>query len=150
MKKTKVYKNLSKCGYKTCIIEFDTHFCGYVAVPEDSILYGLDYDDKIPNSIEATKAAMVTYNKRGVLALLSLALEYGYNQEQDATPLLLFNVHGGITFAGKMRNTNEWYFGFDCHHLDDSKEVQDKDYVEAECELLAEQIHTFLANYEKN
>ena len=76
---------------------------------------------------------------------------------------LLFDVHGGITFSGKLRDINGWWIGFDCAHSGDAKDtsimderhreleekyhlnfdgdiVRTKEYVEQECKNLIDQI----------
>lgn len=81
------------------------HLCGYVGVPETHPAFGLDYD------------------KANELASIN---EDNYR---------LFNVHGGLTFAGACQEGAEedgichvpqpgrpdrvWWFGFDMAHLDD-------------------------------
>ena len=88
------------------------------------------------------------------------------------SPEILFNVHGGITFSDGLscypitRDRYLWWFGFDCAHYGDAKdlkafneyfpekykkykelellydygEVRTLDYVEQECRNLVEQI----------
>ena len=54
------------------------------------------------------------------------------------------DVHGGLTFSNYGHpdgNLKEGYwFGFDCHHLDDNIYRCNEDYVTYECEKLAEQL----------
>ena len=46
--------------------------------------------------------------------------------------------HGGITY-NQMGITGHW-IGFDCHHLNDTIEVQNYEYVENELESIIEQL----------
>ncbi|MDR2880865.1 MAG: hypothetical protein LBV29_03050 [Azoarcus sp.] len=73
-----------------------------------------------------------------------------------------FDVHGGLTYANDAvgnlpRASDEWWFGFDCNHVQDGSDnpifnlvkdpnapVRTLEYCEAECEKLAQQ----LVNYE--
>jgi hypothetical protein len=79
----------------------------------------------------------------------------------------IFDVHGGVTFSGSGQDgypvkDELWYFGFDCSHYGDGKDyagaaevglyiqpdpffinqgvVRTKEYVEAECRRLADQL----------
>ena len=102
------------------------HWCGYVQVPEDSRLFGKNYN-------------FYSQSENGISAL-----EKAIND---------INVHGGLTYAGERRKDGDWWFGFDCGHfgdlclyqldynLGDSCAVyKDKEYVINECKNLAKQI----------
>lgn len=47
-------------------------------------------------------------------------------------------VHGGVTFSDFIGE--DYWFGFDCAHCNDSFEIQTLQYCEYECERLAEQL----------
>ena len=53
-----------------------------------------------------------------------------------------FDVHGGVTFDGFFEDDPDtFYIGFDCHHLYDTIELWDEQYVAQEIEKLAKQIY---------
>lgn len=102
------------------------HLCGYVDIPADHPLFGIDYRSNIFD--------MVIGN---------------------------LEVHGGITFSGRLENhynlddLHDWLIGFDCNHVNDyapfrpcdesevielKQEYRDAGYVAAECKRLAKQI----------
>lgn len=99
------------------------HRCGYVGVPSDNPYHGKEYDDEALWHIE---------------------------------------VHGGLTYASKndeskypVESDGLWWFGFDCAHYGDGlieespmdfvntfmESPRSLDYVETECERLAEQLN---------
>ena len=57
-------------------------------------------------------------------------------------------VHGGLTYSGKMSDSDKWWFGFDCAHFGDRLPLysdgtgvyRDMDYVKNEVENLVEQL----------
>jgi hypothetical protein len=75
---------------------------------------------------------------------------------EKATPELVFDVHGGLTYSGSGENSyplpgkDLWWFGFDCAHSGDGSmderltfsdgPVRSQEYVESECESLAKQL----------
>ena len=110
-------------------------YCGYVCVPANHPWYGKDYNDK-PGFTEEQKAQLSqgTIGKRGILSLVTATLD-------DPTIGTWIDVHGSLTFSGRLRLLPEgWWFGFDCHHLDDNPVVQNADYAEHECIALAQQL----------
>ena len=87
---------------KTKIIKHPSmgHLCGYVRIPRGHPLYRI-----ITSKVWTHKWPSNKY----------VAQRRGYNHyliEQ-------LEVHGGITFAGKLRNTRGIWIGFDCAHLGD-------------------------------
>lgn len=56
------------------------------------------------------------------------------------------DVHGGVTFSHPGDVRGNWTFGFDCAHVDDENnpQLQDIDWLTAECESMARQIRTLL------
>ena len=66
------------------------------------------------------------------------------------------DVHGGVTFAGKLNNLNGWWLGFDCNHQGDGHidrslrwvggergTVGSLEYVEKHCEGMAAQVKRY-------
>lgn len=84
------------------------NLCGYVGVPEDHPLHGVDYSQCI-------------YIAHGRECPDPEQEEWGYC---DHEPQSLIDVHGGVTFAGEHPDDSEkdgpeWWVGFDCAHLGD-------------------------------
>lgn len=58
------------------------------------------------------------------------------------------SIHGGLTYSGKMSDSDKWWFGFDCAHYGDRLPLysdgtgvyRDMDYVKNEVENLVEQL----------
>ena len=87
-------------------------YCGYVKIPKNNNLYGLRYSRNMPY--------------------------LGFENEMIES---YFDVHGGITFSGRISElNNDWFLGFDCAHYGDNTITQDADYTERECKKLIDQI----------
>ena len=131
----------TKSGFRAVVIRTDMgHLCGYVAVDRKHQLFGKSYsqhcDCLIPSRDKAMKGKI---GKRGIIPV------FCYDGEK-ASMDIVFNVHGGITYAqtnkeypAKSKFKLHW-IGFDCAHLDDTPDKCDLDYCEKECEDLAKQI----------
>lgn len=144
------------------------HRCGYVAVPEGHVLYGVRYDDTLPEAMafvteELMKDADISH--RGVMPMVTAALSGNINRLD-----VVIDVHGSLTFSEPSDEHNYpapstekvWWFGFDCEHSGDGKDfsimddrtremyekylafyagtIRDKEYVEKHCRLLARQL----------
>ena len=103
------------------------HRCGYVGVNKDHPLYEKDYNDSL-DCINIDESEEI--GKRSILSLLCA---------RKSSPLLVFDVHGGITYAGGGGSIEDnkypvisdlWWFGYDCNHLGDAKspEYIDKEF----------------------
>lgn len=91
-------------------------YCGYVGIPKEHKFYGLSCDDTVLKT-EST----VIYPNDKILNML-----YMLRKEPENVPLsLLFNVHGGLSYASNnnplFRDVEDtlWWLGFDCGHSDD-------------------------------
>lgn len=133
-------------GFKAVVVEssvlISPHLCGYVGVPIEHRFHGKRYDDSSGLSISEFEG--IPIGKRGVLDLLCMAIS---GENKSAEIGILFDVHGGITFAGAgakgypLEEKNDlWWFGFDCAHAGDTRERCDEPYCVAECESLARQL----------
>lgn len=52
----------------------------------------------------------------------------------------LFDVHGGLTYSGRLYEVGEWVLGFDCNQADDNPFREDQYYTLEECLSLVDQI----------
>jgi hypothetical protein len=62
------------------------------------------------------------------------------DEEYDNSPSCIINVHGGITYSGYIRRSDEYVFGFDTLHYNDTIETCSKEYVEKECQSMMDQL----------
>lgn len=116
------------------------HLCGYVEVPPDHALFGVEYDNRVPDSLRHIEATIKngTAGDRGIVNLFLAALNDGNLYVGD-----LIDVHGSVTFSGPLKVgafESPWAWGFDCAHLDDTTERWDEDAVTQETERMAAQI----------
>lgn len=133
----------------------NSHRCGYVGVPKDHPLYGVEYNEPHP-ALKLTGEEEM--GKRGIIPFV-------YAARQDigngVSGELYFDVHGSLTYSSDFGEekpgeskypvaSDLWWFGFDCHHSGDGSlnpraifhdgPVRDLPYVVAECESLARQL----------
>lgn len=133
-----------KTGYP-CLACFtrDSHWCGYVALPESHPFYNRAYNEKgCPPDLHAALMRS-PLGKRSAFSLFSVS-------EDPAETAIgeLIDVHGGVTFSGDWKNKNipGFWWGFDCAHAGDKTpyspdgEFRDLDYVKAECASMAYQL----------
>lgn len=107
-----------------CVVVFNAmgHRCGYVGVPKNHPLYGKKYSDYLEIKKEDLKDREIS----GVFPLLGACLDEDERMKIEA----YFQCHGGITFANGGKNSNYpiesdlWWFGFDCGHYDDGRELE--------------------------
>jgi hypothetical protein len=133
-----------------CILIHGSHRCGYVELPTDHPLHGVGYSETHPSLTSPSPDTPV--GKRGLIPLLLVSMIS--EGEIPATPEIIFDVHGGITFAGGdgkyPADGDGWWFGFDCAHAGDGSlnpkvnwddsPVRSTEYVASECESLAAQL----------
>jgi len=137
------------------------HKCGYVGLSKTHFLYGVEYDEEIKISEEAKENLKKSdIGKRGILSIFRF-------DGETITPEIFFNVHGGITYAAGSGDypveSNLWWFGYDCAHAGDAKdltvlseerkefelkyplggELRTLEYCISECESLADQLLKF-------
>lgn len=138
------------------------HLCGYVGVDKTHPLYGKDYDDMItvPDFI---RDRVIDIDKVGIFNLI--ASTYDESKPNDIKVSLAFDVHGGLTFSKFGKDSDLWWFGFDCAHSGDLIPYQlswispsdmgrfseiieavyrDIEYVKSECDSLALQLSLFV------
>lgn len=143
------------------------HRCGYVAVPEGHVLFGVRYGDTLPEAVafvteEIMRRADISY--RGVMPVFIVALSGNTNRLD-----VVIDVHGSLTYSESGEGNypapsteKVWWFGFDCGHSGDGKDfsimddrtremyekylgfyegpIRSKEYVEKHCRLLARQL----------
>jgi hypothetical protein len=100
-----------RCVVVKCKAPSIDHRCGYVGIPASHCLYGKDYT----NQVKYTIPDSTPIGKRGYIDLLL------YASKEDKTTCevsIIFDVHGGITYAGGddypiASSPQLWWFGFD-------------------------------------
>jgi hypothetical protein len=167
MDKYRIEKDFEHEGLR-CVVVMQPmgHRCGYVGVPKEHPLYGLDYGTKT-KALSSKAMSDIPIEKAGVGQMLKARL--GEYSEEFISPEMFFSVHGGITYSGGGEQSNYpvesdlWWFGYDCAHFGDGKdlsvvserergfemmyptrgEVRTTEYCISECKSLAEQLVIF-------
>lgn len=135
---------ITKSGHNVKVLFLEMgHRCGYVEVKKDSFLFNKEYSYYSFNLDDISKEMIENIEKYEAINNIE--------------------VHGGLTYAGNLLNDNSYWFGFDCAHCDDKRDIEklkeyypDSKYTEIfdfkdstikdlefcinECELLSEQI----------
>lgn len=118
------------------------HLCGYVGLDKDHPLFEKRYSERItkPTNFNERKVATVNF--------LHILIHETGPQDGLCEIAIYFEVHGGITFANFRENGETWFFGFDCAHAGDTREMCNEEYVKKECAELAKQLFNYklLAN----
>ena len=117
-----VEKEFNHNGLK-CVVTFSNmgHRCGYVGVPKWHPLYGKDCMDYLDIKKEDIEGKEVS----GVFPLLGALIDNDERVRIEA----YFTCHGGITYSGGGENStypiesNLSWFGFDCAHYGDGKDL---------------------------
>jgi hypothetical protein len=144
----------TKAGLEAaCLLVNDgSHRCGYVRVPPGHPLHGVHYNEHCPALAAAWEKA-----KEGPIGDRSpIAVFIACGAPEEARPDVVFEVHGGITYADGKKDypvdddADGWWFGFDCAHYgdvsrgmfgrDDGGHWWEQAEVEEQCEKLADQI----------
>lgn len=138
---------ITEAGLRAVVLFVNnSHRCGYVQLPHNHFLNGINYSESTPLLEKAyNKAIEGTLGKRGPILILLAS-----GDKLRMTPNMVFDVHGGITysdgFSSRPVPSDNWWYGFDCAHLGDRTKYNDDgefrsvEYVAAECESLAKQI----------
>lgn len=107
-----------------CVVAFSNmgHRCGYVGIPKTHPLFGKDYGDYL----EIKKRDITDREVSGILPLFGAYLDDDERIKIEA----YFQCHGGITYSGGGKDSEYpiksdlWWFGFDCAHAGDGKDLQ--------------------------
>lgn len=118
-----VEREFEYAGYK-CAVIFGAHGyrCGYVGVPKTHPLYGKKYSDYL----EIKKEDLNDREISGIFPFLGAYFDDDKRVKIEA----YFQCHGGITFSDGGKNSDYpvksdlWWFGFDCGHCYDGKELE--------------------------
>lgn len=118
-----VEREFEHAGYK-CVVTFCYmgHRCGYVGIPSTHPLYGKEYSDYL----DIKKEDIGDREVSGIIPLFCACLDKDERVKID----VYFQCHGGITYSGGGENSEYpiasdlWWFGFDCAHAGDGKELQ--------------------------
>lgn len=141
------------------------HRCGYVSISTEHPLHKVEYSQAIPG-VSRADLEDVPIGKRGIIPVFCC-------DGETISAELYFDVHGSVTYSGgnkeyPVANTGLWWFGFDCGHSGDVKDidavrehfgvkaaqtarrfsmdcgsVRSLKYVQDECRSLAEQLVKF-------
>jgi hypothetical protein len=117
-----VEKEFEHCGYK-CVVTFGSSGwrCGYVGIDKNNSLYEKEYMDYL----DIKKEDLPDKKVDGVFPLLISCLDEDERIRIDA----YFNCHGGITYSDGGKDSKYpiesdlWWFGFDCAHYNDGKDL---------------------------
>ena len=99
------------------------HRCGYVGIPSYHPLYGKSYNKGtkvLTRMLKRIKRSPI--GKRGIISLFCW-------DGKKASPEIVFNVHGGLTYSGgcskdyPIKKKGTWWFGYDCAHAGDGKDL---------------------------
>lgn len=118
-----VEQEFEHAGYK-CVVIFGAigHRCGYVGVPKNHPLYGKNYSDYLEIKKEDLKSREIS----GVFPLPGAC----FDKDERIRIEAYFQCHGGITYAGGGEHSSYpiesdlWWFGFDCGHYGDARELK--------------------------
>lgn len=118
----KVEKDFEYKGLR-CVVTFGDlgHRCGYVGIPKTHILYGKVYNEYL----EIEKKDVGDREVSGIFPLLGAIIDEDDRIRVEA----YFNCHGGITYSGGGEKSTYpiesdlWWFGFDCAHYGDGKDL---------------------------
>ena len=105
--------------------------CGYVAIPKDHALYGVDYNEEtyklapyyemVASKREVTVSCL--QDNIGIFPTFMLMCGSG----NILQPGYLLGVHGGLTYSAGNKYPvpmeDYWWFGYDCAHLGDGKDL---------------------------
>lgn len=142
----KVWK--TEAGFKAVVLIIrGKHRCGYVGVDKTHPLYMQDYNKNLACLMEVPEDEPM--GDRSPLAVFIAA-----GREEHKSMDIVFDVHGGVTFADFMETPEHkfdphidpngeelWYIGFDCAHYNDEEHLgRSLEYVVKHCESLARQI----------
>lgn len=123
---------VTEAGFKAVVLVCrGSHRCGYVGVDKNHPLYMQDYSKNLQCLIELDKETATLGDRSPLLLFAAMGREEWKSMD------LVFDVHGGITFADFLESTEcrfdpqvdevgeeLWYIGFDCAHAGDGKITQ--------------------------
>lgn len=111
-------------GDYRCVVIFTSsgYRCGYVGVPRNNGLYGKEYTDFLDIPLSTIEDQPI--GKRGIMPLIFSAMDNDEKVRMD----MFFDVHGSLTFSGDGHHkypveSDLWWFGFDCGHYNDGKDL---------------------------
>jgi hypothetical protein len=151
---------ITQAGLRAVVIMGDLgHRCGYVGIPAEHPLHGVEYSEKSPH--------LKLNPERSTEKMSPIQILCGAGKDFDDlnSPEYVFEVHGGLTFSGGNGKypveSDLWWFGYDCGHSGDAPAPGSRmaeygiyegdvhrtlEYCKAECESLAKQIAAVIAN----
>lgn len=125
----KVENEFDYLGLKCVVLALDYgHRCGYVGISQDHPLFGIEYGDKT-NVLNDSNLSRQEISIKDAGLGQTLAIMTGAYDKDFLSPEMFFDVHGGITYSGGGINSEYpiksdlWWFGYDCSHCDDAKDL---------------------------
>ena len=131
-------------GDLRCVVIMTTmgHRCGYVGLPKSHPLHGVGYA-QTTKTLPKVDPGTTPVGDRGIMSLFCIS----HDPDEDnpyAKPEYYFDVHGSITFSQLgmhlVDDTELWWYGFDCAHLDDTPDIWTEQKVADECIRFAKQL----------
>lgn len=107
-------------GYNCFVVEISSgHRCGYVEIPKDSLFFNKRYNEQLP--ISKNIIGDEPMGKRSYIDLFCNSMSDSDNIQAG----FIFNVHGGITYTESylFDKNDSWFYGFDCAHSGDAKDI---------------------------
>jgi hypothetical protein len=119
------------------------HHCGYVAVPASHPWFGKVYSDRVRVPRDVLERPISDENV-GAITMFCASINVDLDRSEVSIDLAI-DVHGGLTYSGKDKVRDLWWFGFDCAHCDDGRSEgedgwKDDAFTEAQCRRLADQL----------
>jgi hypothetical protein len=135
--------------------------CGYVGILPEHPAYQKGYSEQL-DAISQEQVDNTTLGKKSSILMLTATCssDNEFNSVRRSLDILI-DCHGGLTYSGgngkyPVEAEATWWFGFDCAHYDDASieptefdlkyptggTVRTLEYVEAECESIAQQLLT--------
>ena len=144
-------------GYQCIILRMPDfgNLLGYAGIGQDHPLFRLDYSTPTPalEPLEYYAKNSPDKNSPDRFSFSNMP-NIIFGVEQEPTMSCRLFVHGGVTFAGQLRedvnpDTNLWWIGFDCAHAGDFAPergyasggvYRDMGYMQRELQFLAQQL----------
>lgn len=139
----------TKHGHRAVVLVVDGGYdkwrVGYVAVTPDHPLFGVKYSEQA-DCIAQEAVDKTKLGDKSPILILTATVNSDGDDKIRRSPDVLIECHGGLTYSGGKSNypteseQSVWWFGFDCHHCDDTFAEKTLDYCIEQCENISEQL----------